>query len=143
MSRSGSVQDSPAWLVATPEPQRVIVYSSLHSWRSHWDNGLGRSIRCNPESCVYCNSGESPLIRYVVGVYKPADRRYLLELRKRHEEVVFQLRESGPDAVGRHLTVQKLGTAKNSPIDVQLGIKTAGEFWDIAGLVSSLGRART
>ena len=141
--RSGSERDSVRWLVATPEIQRVIVYTSLHSWRSHWDAGVNRAIRCNPESCPYCADGEIALIRYVVGVFKPGDQRYLVELRKRHEEVNFQLKEAESDAVGRHMTIQRIGTAKNSPIEIKLGMKTAGEYWDIAGLVAVLGTRHT
>lgn len=121
------------WYHAQTEVDVVVCLSTVEHWISHFDPGIGRSVRCGGDSCGYCLKGWTQQLRVVVGVQSPRQGKVLLELRERHRGV-FEVLE-----VGSKIRIVKLGSAKNAPVQVDLAGKKEVEEWSICNLVGNLG----
>ncbi len=117
----------------------VTVTSRVRWWRCHF-TAEGRGRRCAGNNCALCLAGSAPDLRFVLGVTMTDGTRGLLELRSRHRAVLEILADDAREGVGAVLWLCRLGTAKNSPIEIEFKRFVAGVAeWDIASLVDSLG----
>lgn len=107
-------------LKITTERVRCITCSEFYAVPTHWDGSVGRSRRCAGDDCLLCRSENRPLVRFYVCVELPGDDLRLLELRKRHSETVHVLQLQHEEGIGYELEVWKTGTARNSPVSVEV-----------------------
>lgn len=107
-------------LQVTHERLRVITVSEWFALATHWDKEVWRSRRCGGGECLLCCRDNRPLVRYYSCVELPNNELRLLELRKRHSETVHLLQLQHEPGVGHELEVWKNGSAKNSPVQVEV-----------------------
>lgn len=130
---------SPRFLAIGSELIRLTVLTRVYHWVGHYDPALRLAVRCGGQCCDYCSSGRIPELRFVVGCYSARHGRCLFEMRERHRPILEQLDSHECMGVGCKLHIMRRGTAKNSPIDVEIHGWEANEEWDIQRLVDSLG----
>lgn len=125
----------PRWLRPGPRWNEVLIISELHHWVSHWDNAIGRSRRCGGPGCKLCAIGYQKQLRVVVMGLDASQRDVLMELRERHRSM-FDGFES---VVGLVVRIRKTGTARNSPVELDVRDRRNAAERDISRLVLSLG----
>jgi hypothetical protein len=123
------------WFSAAERKTELMVISQPTHWISHWDVQLRRSRKCGGRECYCCAQGYQQVLRVVVMCVDPGGRDVLLELRERHREI-FDRYDS---LVGLRLSVRKLGSAKNSPVEIRPLDFAAAVERDITRLVDTLG----
>jgi hypothetical protein len=126
---------SPKWLKPGPRWGEILIISELRSWVSHWDNRISRTRQCGGPGCRLCAMGYQKQLRVVLMGIDASTRDVLFELRERHRAVL----DPYPSTVGLVVKIRKTGTAKNSPVEIQvIGNRNAAER-DISKLVAVLG----
>lgn len=139
------------WLKPDCTPVLVQTCSPVSTWFAHYDPLMGYPVRCSAAGCRYCDKGQPPQVRYVVGVITLAGERKLLELRAPQFDTAFELDRLASNKSKTVLEVQKLGQAKNSKLSALIVHGLASnlldrfarhnaEWWDITELVESFGR---
>lgn len=130
---------SVRWLTVGTSIQRVRCLTRVHHWLGHFDFASRMKYRCQGAGCPFCDGGRLPEVYYVIGVQNSAGERFLLELRARHYPIAKELNEHESEGVGWKIQIYRAGTAKNSPIEIELLSWEAADEWDICRLVDSIG----
>lgn len=114
----------------TTEKVRLIIASRWYARKAHFDLEANRHRECAGENCAFCRSSSPPHpLFYAVGELPDGSLR-LVCLRKRHAELVHVMQLQHEDGLGQEIVAYKKGTAKNSPIEVELGGVWEVEFVD-------------
>lgn len=129
----------PRFLKVETFVYRLVCRSRVEHWLAHFDPVTRMPYRCEGEGCKFCDSGRVPELRFVLGVWSERTGRALLELRERHRQVLEAMASEELEGIGARLRVWRSGSAKNSPIEVELEGFEESDEWDISRLVLSLG----
>lgn len=127
----------PKWVKFTDRWQEFITISEPHHWISHWDTEAQRSRRCGEDLCYMCAIGVPKQLRVVILCRDSKGHEVLIELRERHREVF----EHYEPMTGLRFKARKMGTARNSPVEVVPMDFAAAVARDISRLVDSFGLA--
>lgn len=125
----------PDWIHWHDRYQALTCISEPTPLMTHWDVEAQKSRRCGGKDCYLC----------AIGVQRQL-RVYVLALNKENAEVLFELRERHRDVfdgfgslVGLQVKGRKVGSAKNSPVEIVCGEFVYAVRRDIRRLVDSFG----
>lgn len=135
MSKGFGPTVKPVWFKPSERKQELLIVSEPYHWVSHWDVQLRRSRRCGGELCYLCHCGMEKQLRVVLLAIDREGKDTLFELRERHRE---KLDKQG-NLCGLRVKLWRAGSARNSPIEIQVGDFGAAVERDISRLIDSLG----
>jgi len=125
----------PKWLKPGPRWVEVLVISELTPWVSHWDARAGKSRRCGQAGCALCAQGYQKQLRVVLMGLDASQRDVLVELRERHRSML----DGFESVVGLVVRIRKAGSARNSPVEMEVKDRRNAAERDISRLVDCFG----
>lgn len=108
------------FLRASTAAQEVVCLSAVVAFWCHWDSSLPGLRGCASGNCYLCAEGYGLQLRALVRVRTEAGEHAILELRDRHRSIIAELEGQGRSVVGQVLRVRRSGSARNSPVDVEV-----------------------
>lgn len=127
------------WVQPTDRRKEFVALSDIEFWVAHWDQTVGRTRKCGEKNCAMCLHGYSKKLCMVCLVRDDRGEDFWLEIRERHRDVIDQGCPNGKSFAGSRLVVRREGSAKNSPVSIQMLGRELVEERCIKNFVAGLG----